>query len=308
MRLHPKEDVVQDSASGIIRRLGMMHVLRPEPAAVAPPAPAPVLPTSNNVNPAGRHRGAALSAELELEAMARQHAAARAERDDTLARGQLAGGEGSEPAVPLSPPPPLLHAEPLANAIVRAAAPSPPPAAARRSSLTGSTARRGGSSTSNDENTRPGSDASASGAPRCKSHHSAGLAKGYVKFAADGLADRAVASAEPRRLAFGAVLQPIRGRAADNTTNRDGGGDASAGADDCATKTGAASHTAHSLGGARRITAATPSRPELRRATCVTQHAVTAVQQLQQPISENEIASSTAAKATGANRSLGRWR
>ena len=306
MRLHPKENIVQDSASGIIRRLGMMHVLRPEPAAVTPPAPAPVLPTSNNVNPAGRHRGAALRAEL--EAMARQLAAARAERDCTLALGQLAGGEGSDPAVSLSPPRPLLRADPLANAIVRAAASPPPPAAARRSSLTGSTARRGGSSTSNDENARPGSDASASGAARCKSHHSAGLAKDHVKFAADGLADRAVASAEPSRLAFGVVLQPFRGRAADNMTNRDDGGDASAGAGECATKTGAASHNTGSLGGARRITAATPSRAKLRRAARVTQHAVTAVQQLQQPIAENTTPPSTAIKATGANCSLGRWR
>ena len=48
MRLHPKETVVHESASGIIHRLRMAHVLRPAPAAapVVPIVPvAPVLPT-----------------------------------------------------------------------------------------------------------------------------------------------------------------------------------------------------------------------------------------------------------------------
>jgi hypothetical protein len=49
MQLHPKEPVVQESAFGIISRLQMTHVLRPEPAAIAPPAPAPVLPRAQRM-------------------------------------------------------------------------------------------------------------------------------------------------------------------------------------------------------------------------------------------------------------------
>lgn len=46
MRLHPKEPVVQESASGIIRRLRMTHVLRPD-APVAPVVPVvPVVPAA----------------------------------------------------------------------------------------------------------------------------------------------------------------------------------------------------------------------------------------------------------------------
>ena len=49
LRAHPKEHVVQESATGVLRRLGMLHVLNPpavETAAAEPPAtPSAVLPS-----------------------------------------------------------------------------------------------------------------------------------------------------------------------------------------------------------------------------------------------------------------------